>query len=416
MPDSTMKSDYEALNNLIVNCPEFEQLERLLGGFNLFQVLKFEYGEIRHSNVLAWILDPTESHGLDESFLKKWLMRVIHESSGQSVAPVTAVDIDAWQLMDVEVRREWQNIDLLLVLTMANNQQWVICIENKVNSTQSNGQLQKYRAVVEKTFPHAKHRIYLFLTKNDEPPDDENYIGASYAQIHRALKECLSAKNHVIGIEPKVLLENYIRLLEEKFMDESEIARTARKIYQQHRRALDVIFEQRPDNLKLVSDKVRSLLEERLGQVDFAVDSYSKSYIRIVPKSWLHPGNSHGSAWSNSIRTVVFEMNLTGKSPKLYAISGKAPDRWIDPIWELSASPPFRRPKRVSRPLWWCSLHIFGSKITVIEEDVDDSEGVAEKICNWCLACIKEKETQEVIRIIADRMPALEEAFAKESQ
>jgi hypothetical protein len=109
-------------------------------------------------------------------------------------------------------------------------------------------------------------------------------------------------------------------------------------------------------------------------------------------------------------------MNLTGKSPKLYAISGKAPDRWIDPIWELSASPPFRRPKRVSRPLWWCSLHIFGSKITVIEEDVDDSEGVAEKICNWCLACIKEKETQEVIRIIADRMPALEEAFAKESQ
>jgi hypothetical protein len=88
------------------------------------------------------------------------------------------------------------------------------------------------------------------------------------------LKECISAKSNVIGAEPRVLLESYIRLLEEKFMEESEIARTARKIYQQHRRALDVIFEQRPDNLKLVSDNVRALLKKKLEEVDFGIDSY----------------------------------------------------------------------------------------------------------------------------------------------
>ena len=404
-------ADHASLNELIVNCPEFEQLEALLGGFNLFQVLKFEHGEIRHSNVLAWIMDPNESHGLDSLFLKKWLMRVIHESTGQTSAPVTAVDIDAWQLLDVEVRREWQNIDLLLILSFVNKEQWVICIENKVNSVQSNGQLRKYRAKVEKTFPDAKHRIYLFLTKNDEEPEDETYIPASYTQVHKVLKECLQAKNHVIGSEPKVLLENYMRLLEEKFMDESEIARTARKIYQQHRRALDIIFEQRPDNLRLVSDKVRAFLEERLGEVGFMMDSYSKAYIRMIPKSWDHPGNSHGTAWSNSKRTVVFEMNLCGKSPKLYAISGKAPDSWIEPLWNQSAKAPFRRPNRATRPAIWCTLHIFGSKLSVEEENVDETDGTADKICNWCLSCLKEDDTRKVVHVIATQLPALEVAL-----
>ncbi len=128
MTDSnTSLSDYEALNRLIVNCPEFEELERLLGGFNLFQVLKFEYGEIRHSNVLGWILDPSESHGLDETFLKKWLMRVIYQAA-ESVPIVEPIHIDSWQLLDVEVRREWRHIDLLLILRFAQRAPWVILI------------------------------------------------------------------------------------------------------------------------------------------------------------------------------------------------------------------------------------------------------------------------------------------------
>jgi hypothetical protein len=412
----TIQADYAALNELIVNCPEFEHLEALLGGFNLFQVLKFEHGEIRHSNVLAWIMDPSESHGLDSSFLKKWLMRVIHEASGQTVTPVSAVDIDAWQLQDVEVRREWQNIDLLLVLSFANQDQWIICIENKVNSSQGSDQLRRYRTQVEKIFPHAKHRIYLFLTKNNEEPEDKAYIAASYTQVHKVLKECLLAKSHAIGTEPKVLLENYLRLLEEKFMDESEIARIAKKIYQQHRRALDVIFEQRPDNLKLVSDKVRILLEEKSGDMDFVVDSYSKSYIRLVPKSWDQPGNRHGDAWGGSKRTILFEMSFTGKRPNLYVISGKAPDEWIDSVWLQSANLPFRRAKRAARPAMWCSLHVFNSKVSLNEDEMDDPDGIAVKIRDWCIACLKENETQDVIRIIADQMPALEIAFTTKSK
>ncbi|MCP5523721.1 MAG: PD-(D/E)XK nuclease family protein [Verrucomicrobiales bacterium] len=216
----SIKADYEALNELIVNCPDFDRLESLLGGFNLFQVLKFEYGEIRHSNVLAWILDPAESHGLDASFLKKWLMRVIFEASEATETPVSAVDIDAWQLLDVEVRREWNHLDLLLILTFADDQKWVVCIENKVLSAQHSNQLQRYRKVVQEHFPKAARRMFLFLTKWGEEPEDDAYLAASYTQVHQALKECIQSRSHAIGNEPRVLLENYLRLLEEKFMDE----------------------------------------------------------------------------------------------------------------------------------------------------------------------------------------------------
>jgi hypothetical protein len=53
----------QQLTDFVVRCPELRELEKLLGKFNLFRVLRFEHGEIRHSNVLAWLLDPAESHG-----------------------------------------------------------------------------------------------------------------------------------------------------------------------------------------------------------------------------------------------------------------------------------------------------------------------------------------------------------------
>lgn len=392
-------ADYEALNRLIVDCPEFEELERLLGGFNLFQVLKFEYGEIRHSNVLGWILDPSESHGLDETFLKKWLMRVIHQAP-DSDRPIEPIDIDSWQLLDVEVRREWRHIDLLLVLRFAQNRPWVIAIENKVNSIQRSNQLKDYRGIVEAEFPDAGHRLYLFLTKNEEAADDPTYLPASYAQVHQALKECVAARNHLIGTEPKALLENYIQLLEEKFMDQSKIAQVARAIYKQHKRALDVLFEHRPDNLQNVSEIIRAELASRANELGIVMGPSSKAYIRFIPKEWDHPGNSHGSAWGNSSCTVLFELNLLAKQPTLNVISGLAPTPWIDDMWQLSQNAPFQQQrKRAERPRDWITLHHAGkSKLLVSDDQSDNTDDIPVKILEWCQRLLKEEGTRQVIQ------------------
>jgi hypothetical protein len=400
--------DYEALNRLIVECPEFEELERLLGGFNLFQVLKFEYGEIRHSNVLGWILDPSESHGLDETFLKKWLMRVVHGAVGVE-RPVEPVEIDGWQLLRVEVRREWRNIDLLLVLQFAQERPWVVAIENKVNSSQHSDQLRRYRKVVESEFGDAGRRLYVFLTKNEEEAQDAAYLPASYAQVHQTLKECVAARSHAIGAEPRVLLENYIQLLEEKFMDQSKIAEIARTIYRQHRRALDVIFEHRPDNLLAVSDAIRNLLAAQAEELGIVMTACSKSYIRFVPKEWNLPGNQHGTAWGSSPHTVLFEINLGAKQPSLNVVSGKAPSPWIDELWELSNKPPFKQQrKRADRPRDWVFVHHAGRSTLLVDDEPAHDADIPRGIVKWCAERLRDPDTREVIRLIAERLPELE--------
>lgn len=416
MPDEAdLQADHEALNELIVNCADFERLEALLGGFNLFQVLKFEHGEIRHSNVLAWILDPAESHGLGSLFLKKWLMRAIHESSGEGEVPVSAVDIDGWQLVSVEVRREWRNIDLLLVLTFATGRQWVVCIENKILSAQHSNQLLRYRRIVEAEFALAERRLYLFLTKGEEAPEDSAYIKASYTQVHKALKDCVESRSHAIGDEPRVLLDNYLRLLEEKFMDESEIARTALRIYQQHRRALDVIFEHRPDNLRMASEKIKVLMAEHAEEMGIQIEPSTKAFIRFIPRSWNHPGNVHGSGWAGSTRTVLFELNLSGKRPYLYMISGKAPEAWIEAVWQRAATEPFRRPKRATRPQTWCTLHSAGQSKITLDDDAFDPADIAQKIFDWTRAAYLDADTQQAVQIISESLPVLETAFTQQT-
>lgn len=69
-------SDKEALQNLLLDIQCLDRLSKWSNRFNLFDVLKISGTEIRHSNVLAWLLDPNENHGLGMlscgGFCKHW--------------------------------------------------------------------------------------------------------------------------------------------------------------------------------------------------------------------------------------------------------------------------------------------------------------------------------------------------------
>ena len=416
MPTNTaLQTDYNALNELVVNCPELAEVESLMGGFNLFSVLGFEYGELRHSNALAWLFDPTESHGLGDSFLQRWLMTVLHEANTDH--QITPVDVDCWSLVSVEVRREWKHIDLLFILKMDGGSEWVICIENKVKSRQHSNQLTRYREIVEQTFPKAAQKLFLFLTKDEELPDDDAYLSATYTQVHKCLKDCVQASSHSIGNEPRVLIDNYLRLLEEKFMNESDIARLAQKIYKQHKHALDLIYEQRPDNMKLASDKLQSLLRESSQELCIQMESCSKAYIRFIPNKWDQKGNDHGGAWSSCKRNILFELNLGGKKPSLYLISGKSPDAWIDPLWERAKKAPFKMAKSRSkiRAKYWVTLFSTTTNLRLAEKDDIWPDDIAEKISKWVGEELQRSDVKDMIQIIADELPKLDAIHTAET-
>jgi hypothetical protein len=61
-----INSNDAAIDKFLADNPELEDLSAILSTFNVFRALKIEQVEIRHSNVLAWLLDPEETHGLSD--------------------------------------------------------------------------------------------------------------------------------------------------------------------------------------------------------------------------------------------------------------------------------------------------------------------------------------------------------------
>lgn len=68
-----MKNGYTRKLIVLENNQEFQQLHQKLNQFNAFKVLKVDKFEIRHSNVLAWLMDPNANHKMGDYFLKRIL-------------------------------------------------------------------------------------------------------------------------------------------------------------------------------------------------------------------------------------------------------------------------------------------------------------------------------------------------------
>jgi hypothetical protein len=90
-------------------------------------------------------------------------------------------------------------------------------------------------------------------------------------------------------------------------MSDSEIAQLCRKIYKQHKYALDLIYEHRPDFQLEIADFLQSLIDENQGD-NIEKDDCIKKHVRFTPREWdqlvfqrtcLH--------WTSSHRLILFE-------------------------------------------------------------------------------------------------------------
>ncbi len=146
---------------------DLERLEGHLKRFNPIRVMRMEGMEIRHTNILGWLLDPLETHGLGDRFLKSFLAEAMKGDSKKETP--TAVDIALADLRDSEVRREKKNIDLFV--TSAANA-WSFVIENKLHSKQHSNQLKRYidQARADAADANLAFRCRgIFLTLHEKP-------------------------------------------------------------------------------------------------------------------------------------------------------------------------------------------------------------------------------------------------------
>ena len=161
-----MQNDnYKILEDFVVGNSDLEELEVQLDKFNIFEAVGVVRQELRHSNFLAFLLDPNQNSGLGQAFLKRFLQRAVLNSENSELS-ITPIDLDSWNLYNVSVQREWQNIDILI---LEENIKLAVIIENKIDGTESEGQLKRYYEAVKKQFPNY-NIVCLYLTPEGDIP------------------------------------------------------------------------------------------------------------------------------------------------------------------------------------------------------------------------------------------------------
>ncbi|MEK9505534.1 PDDEXK-like family protein [Gaopeijia maritima] len=297
MPTSTA-SDSAILEAFLIENPELERLEQLLGEFNLFEAAGVVRQELRHSDFLGFLLDPQQTHGLGDSFLTLFLRRVVQASNLDDL-PFSAIDVTLWDLSDTEVRREWRNVDLLIV---NRTHEFVIAVENKIGTGEHSNQLQRYREIVEREFRGWRFGG-LYLTPDGDQPSDSAFVPVSYELVQKAVSTLVDGRS-AISEEVRTAVRHYDQLLQRHVVSDSEIAELCRRIYRRHKRALDLIFEHKPDRIALAQEFIASLVGEDSGLV---LDQAAKSYVRFAPVEWDTEALRQGAGWSSSGRMLLFE-------------------------------------------------------------------------------------------------------------
>lgn len=234
---------------------DIECLEELLPwteNFNLFNVLKISRTEIRHSNMLAWLMDPNENHGIGDAFLKGVLQKLIEKDSAKKYDVFQIILSDMYSF---SVYREWKNIDILLVST---KERILIAIENKVGSHEHSNQLDRYRKILETDFKDY-NKICVFLTPNGEEPSDLcNWDIFTYTDVVELLESISKPRELNPGVS--LIIQNYIDIVRRYIVEDRQLIDICNKIYNKHKKALDLIFEYRIDSKTQIADALEEVL------------------------------------------------------------------------------------------------------------------------------------------------------------
>lgn len=358
MSDDVVK----ALEAFVLDNPELERLEAMLDEFNPFVAMGWTRQEIRHSAFLRWALDPRETHGLGSYFLRQFLKMAASMAGRQEGMP-TVVQLDSWAYTGTTVQAEWRNIDLLI----HDDALRLVCvIENKVDSSEHGDQLRRYREIVDQAYPGYR-KLFIYLTVDGEEPSDAAYTSCSHAQVATLLEDTLKRRQDQLNEEVARFMTSYVEMVRRNIVEDSEIQRICEQIYQTHRKALDVLFEYRPDRRSEIRDYLISLIDAHPNLVK---DHCTKGYVRFLPQAWDALPKA-GKGWVPSNRMVLCEVGQSAEALWLKILIGPGDEdlrrALVERVQQLGDV--FNRSSRRVYPQFW-SFHLENwVKKKVFEED-----------------------------------------------
>ena len=283
----------QAIENFLLDIRCLNRLDAWKNSLNIFDVLGITNAEIRHSNVLAWLLDPNENHGLEDSFLRELFVIIVEKHRGLNCNTIGLLLQD---FFSYQVYREANHMDILLV---SNEERKVVVIENKIWAQESAHQLNDYRekgAIDYKDF----EQILLFLTPDGHAArDSQNWIPIGYSDIIQALNKALH--NAHLCQEASLLIQNYIYIVRRSIMKErdEELFRVCNEIYNKHKTALRLIFENTNLGASRDSEIINGVLQELKESGRIQLDESGKwQFFTPLMSNYLPMLNEEISSWN----------------------------------------------------------------------------------------------------------------------
>ncbi|WP_165056992.1 PD-(D/E)XK nuclease family protein [Adlercreutzia sp. ZJ176] len=359
--------DTLALKELLLDIDCLKPLDEWADQFNLFDVLGIARAEIRHSNVLGWLLDPNDNHGLGDAVIRGFLTHIA-AAGNDNVDIFDALLLDCH---DFTVRREWRSIDILAV---SASERYVICIENKIGAGEHDDQLNRYRRIVESQYPQCR-RVFIYLSPNGaDPSDPEHWCPMSYRDVLDII-ETAKAKAR-LSPDVELLIDNYIETIRRGVVGDERLERICADIYAKHRRALDLIYEHRPDRASSLAAIILAWAEQRdsAGQIILDRSKCNKTYARFTTQGMtaaLPATNEPSSAWGTRNHYFYEVVNSEGESFKSWiCLNRKGLDSEFMNRFESLFRHAASRPKRTN----WAYHVPFSTADCVVDEEMPEDE------------------------------------------
>lgn len=244
--------------------------------FSFLRIFRLEDDENIHSNFLAWLLEPSGSHGLGALFSREFLLKATSKTSN--------LDLSRLNFTGFQVEREISSDKSRLDIRVFDPQGKFQCIiENKIWSSEGIDQTNRlYHDFHDETYPK---EMFVFLTlQRESKPKNQHFIPLHYEDILQILTKLLD----VADGDTRFLIRHYQNtlwrlIMSEKFEEFSE--RT--KLYYQYYKYIDQVKKAFDKDRKLLL----SSLEEAIKLSSWWDDGLWKSkstgsYINVWKDSW----------------------------------------------------------------------------------------------------------------------------------
>jgi len=207
------------LRNLIDD-PRFRTYHRDLvepREFNTFDVLRYSGFEIRHSNVLAWLLQPADTHGIGPRFLR-WFVN--HVNRKLAAGDMERLPETSFEAGNVEVWRERDYVD---VTVFFKRERCLIAVENKPVSAHPHHrhQVMRYERTLREKHKDHTVRSVLLTTSPDGSVNFRGIAHVGWDSVRNEIGSVLAAGGFP-SPSVQAFIRQYLDMVERWFRPGSE--------------------------------------------------------------------------------------------------------------------------------------------------------------------------------------------------